>query len=118
MKKGIENNKFIYARKVGDKLVISDGKSAKMDKVFFTQQFIDSIPELNKECDKEIKDDTGITKAPNIIFLKDDEKFKDDNGNVIEIETRGERDVDTAYFKVKDVMVSFDMENLYKNIIA
>ena len=112
-KKEIDNNKFIFARQVDDKWVISDGRSVKFDKVFFTQQFIDSIPELNKECDKEIKDDNGIMKAPNIIYLKDDEKFKDDNGNVIEIETRGERDVDTAYFKVKDVMDGFDM--LYLN---
>ncbi len=48
-KKGIENDKFIYARKVGNKLIISDGKSAKMDKVFFTKEFIISVPELNKE---------------------------------------------------------------------
>ena len=116
-KKEIDNNKFIFARHIDDKWVISDGRSVKYDKVFFTQQFIDSIPELNRECDKEIKDDNGIMKAPNIIYLKDEEKFKDNNGNVIEIETRGERDVDTAYFKVKDVMDGFDMENLYKNII-
>ena len=115
-KKEIDNNKFIFARQVDDKWVISDGRSVKFDKVFFTQQFIDSIPELNKECDKEIKDDNGIMKAPNIIYLKDEEKFKDDNGNVIEIETRGERDVDTAYFKVKDVMDGFEIENLENNI--
>ena len=77
---------------------------------------METIPELNKKSDKEIVDDNGITKAPNIIYLKDDEKFKDDDGNVIEIETRGERDVDTAYFKVKDVMEGFNMENLENNI--
>jgi hypothetical protein len=116
-KKGIENDKFIYARKVGDKLVVSDGKSAKMDKVFFTKEFIISVPELNKENNEKITDDSGVMKAPNIIYLKDEEKFKDDNGKVIEIETRGERAMDTVYFKVKDVMVGFEMENLYKNII-
>jgi len=116
-KKGIENDKFIYVRKVGDKLVISDGKSAKMDKVFFLEEFINSIPEIKKEKNEKITDETGIMKAPNIIYLKDEEKFKDDNGKVIEIETRGERVMDTVYFKVKDVMVGFEMENLYKNII-
>jgi hypothetical protein len=115
-KKEIDNNKFIFARHIDDKWVISDGRSVKFDKVFFIQEFIETIPELNKECDKEIKDDDGITKAPNIIYLKDSEKFKDDDGNVIEIETRGERDVDTAYFKVKDVMEGFNMENLENNI--
>lgn len=116
-KKEIDNNKFIFARQIDGKWVISDGRSVKFDKVFFIQEFMETIPELNKKSDKEIVDDNGITKAPNIIYLKDDEKFKDDDGNVIEIETRGERDVDTAYFKVKDVMEGFNMENLYKNII-
>lgn len=112
-KKEIDNNKFIFARQIDGKWVISDGRSVKFDKVFFIQEFIETIPELNKKSDKEIIDDNGITKAPNIIYLKDDEKFKDDDGNVIEIETRGERDVDTAYFKVKDVMEGFKM--LYLN---
>jgi hypothetical protein len=112
-KKEIDKNKFIFARQIDGNWVISDGRSVKFDKVFFIQEFIDSIPELNKESDKEIVDDNGITKAPNIIYLKDEEKFKDDDGNVIEIETRGERDVDTAYFKVKDVMEGFNM--LYLN---
>jgi len=112
-KKGIENNKFIYVRKVGDKLVISDGKSAKMDKVFFLEEFVNSIPEIKKEKNEKITDDSGVMKAPNIIYLKDEEKFKDDNGKVIEIETRGERVMDTVYFKVKDVMVGFEM--LYLN---
>jgi hypothetical protein len=116
-KKEIDNNKFIFARQIDGKWVISDGRSVKFDKVFFIQEFMETIPELNKKSDKEIVDDNGITKAPNIIYLKDDEKFKDDDGNVIEIETRGERDVDTVYFKVKDVMEGFNMENLYKNII-
>lgn len=116
-KKEIDNNKFIFARQIDGKWSISDGRSAKFDKVFFIQEFMETIPELNKKSDKEIVDDNGITKAPNIIYLKDDEKFKDDDGNIIEIETRGERDVNTAYFKVKDVMEGFNMENLYKNII-
>jgi hypothetical protein len=112
-KKEIDNNKFIFARQIDGKWVISDGRSVKFDKVFFIQEFIETIPELNKKSNKEIVDDNGITKAPNIIYLKDDEKFKDDDGNVIEIETRGERDVNTAYFKVKDVMDGFNM--LYLN---
>ena len=47
------------------------------------------------------------------------QKFKDENGNgnIIEIETRGERSVDKIYFRVKDVMEGFLMENLNKTII-
>ena len=116
-KKLIENTKYLFARKSVDKWIVSDGKSAKVDKVFFTQQFINSIPELNKESNDIIVDDKGIMKAPEIIHLKDEEKFKDNEGNIIEIETRGDRTLDKIYFKVKDIMEGFKLESLYKNII-
>ena len=47
--------------------------------------------------------------------LEDEEKFHDTDGNILEIETRGERDVDKIFFRVRDVMKRFDMLNL--NII-
>ena len=42
------------------------------------------------------------------------QKFKDENGNgnIIEIETRGERSVDKIYFRVKDVMEGFCLDRL------
>ena len=116
-KKLIEKNNYLFARKTDDKWVISDGKSAKVDKVFFTQSFIDTIPELNKESNNKIADDKGIEKAPNLIHLTDDEKFKDNEGNIIEIETRGEREHDKIYFKVKDVAIGFEMCNLYTTLL-
>jgi hypothetical protein len=113
--KEIQNNNYLFARNKDDKWTITDGKSAKVDKVFFNESFIKSIPELNKNQDK-IVDDKGIEKAPNIIHLKDEDKFKDIDGNVIEIETRGEREYDKIYFRVKDVTEGFNMENLENNI--
>lgn len=115
-KKNISNDKYIFARKVNDKFIITDGKSAKVDKVFFIQSLIKTIPELNKETEEKIVDDRGIEKAPNLIYLKDEEKFKDNQGNVIEIETRGERKSNQIYFKVKDVAISFELNNLENNI--
>ena len=56
--------------------------------------------------------DEIIEEAPPIFELTDEEKFKDVDGNVIEIETRGERHEDKIYFKVKDVADSFGMPNL------
>jgi hypothetical protein len=117
-KKGIENDKFIYARKVGDKLVVSDGKSAKMDKVFFTKEFIISVPELNKENNEKITDDSGVMKVPNIIYLKDEEKFKDDNGKVVEIETRGERVKDLIIEVLKKDLRIKELELMLKNNIS
>jgi hypothetical protein len=49
--------------------------------------------------------------------LKDEEKFTDCNGNIIEIETRGERNYKQIYFKVKDVSIGFQLENLITTIL-
>jgi hypothetical protein len=92
-KKNIEANKYIFARQTDNKWIITNGKSTKVDKVFFIESIIKSIPELSNN-EKTITDDKGIEKAPPIIYLNDNEKFKDDNGNVLEIETRGTRDED------------------------
>ncbi len=111
-KKQIEAKNYIYARNKDNKWTITDGKSFKFDKILFIKSFVDKIPELKSE---EVKDDNNI-KAPLIIELKNDEKFMDNEGNIIEIETRGERAVDKIYFKVKDVSDGFEMPNLEKNI--
>ncbi len=55
--------------------------------------------------------------ATNIINLENNEKFHDNEDNIIEIETRGERKVDGIYFKVKDVINGFNMLNLDNTII-
>jgi hypothetical protein len=47
-KKSINNDKYVFARMVDDKWLITDGKSAKVDKVFFIQSLIKTIPELNR----------------------------------------------------------------------
>jgi hypothetical protein len=98
-------------------ITVSDGKSNKFDKVFYKKSFIDTIPEMNQIEEQVIIDDNNIQLAPEIIHLSDQEKFKDENNNIIEIETRGERYNNSIYFKVKDVMIGFKLDNLDKNII-
>ena len=53
-----------------------------------------------------------VENAPQILYLEDGEKFHDADGNVIEIETRGERHRNNIYFNVKDVSVGFEMLRL------
>jgi len=113
--KKIEASIFKYARKINETWILTDGKSVKFDKVIIKEEFIKTIPELNNQ-NEIINDDHGIEKAPGIIHLNDDEKFKDIEGNILEIETRGEREYNKIYFKVKDVAEKFNMSNLYKNI--
>jgi hypothetical protein len=48
-------------------------------------------------------------KAPPILELTDDEKFVDINGNVLDIEVRGTKDMNNIYFKVVDVANKFGL---------
>lgn len=114
-KKQIEAKNYIYARNKDDKWVLSDGKSFKFDKIFFIKSFVEKITELT-QTEEIITDDNNISKAPAIIILKDEEKFTDNDGNIIDIETRGERAFDKIYFKIKDVADGFMMPNFEKNI--
>ena len=74
------------------------------------------IPEMVEENIDDVVEsdivDEIIEEAPEIFELTDEEKFKDIDGNVLEIETRGERHEDKIYFKVSDVSKVFDMPRL------
>lgn len=94
---------------------VSDGKSRKYDKLFFAKSFVDTIPEINEETEIETIDKKDI--LPEIINLEDHEKFKDENGNIIEIETRGERKYEKIFFKVKDAAVGFQIDRLQDVIL-
>ena len=115
-KKNIDTIKYIFARLKENEWIVTDGKSVKFDKVFFNKSFINTIPELKINDNKTLSSNDN-EKILNIILLDDNEKFKDDNGDIIEIETRGERLVNKIYFKVKDVMEGFNLENLHNTII-
>ena len=122
-RKNISEDKFIFARKnrKSNEWIISDGKSPKVDKVFIVETYIQEIPELNSnnittDSEQKIVDDKGIQKAPNVIYLKDSEKFKDETGNPLDIETRGIRKCNGIYFRVKDVenvLIFLDFEIYY-----
>lgn len=101
---------YIFMRLSNDKWIETNGSSQKLDKVFILKTVLDTIPELNQS--EIITDDNGIEKAPNIIYLEKHEKFYDNDGNTLDIETRGERNVDHIYFKVKDIMEGFGLNRL------
>jgi len=61
---------------------------------------------------EELTINQEILEAPKLLLLDDSEKFKDADGNIIEIETRGTRDKKNIYFKVSDVSKGFDMKYL------
>ena len=114
----IKNKKitdYIYAKIKDGIWIQSDGKSYKYDKILIKKSFVETIKEIN-EPDK-ISEESKYEILPHIIELENNEKFKDTNGNIINIETRGERNVNNIYFKVKDVMIAFDINRLNETLI-
>lgn len=107
------SNKFHLFAKFNDKKwVKSSGKSYKFDKVFLLKSWMDK-KYLNDKAELYVD---NTQDAPEIIELEDNEKFIDGDGNVLEIEVRGERECDKCYFKVKDVMDEFDMPKLHDTL--
>ena len=58
------------------------------------------------------EDNYEYPETPELLKLEDNEKFKDDDENIIEIETRGQRTPKGIYFLAKDVSKAFNMNNL------
>ena len=117
-KKNIDITHFIYARLIDNAWIVNEGMSVKYDKVLIRKAYLEKREEYTNEINnKNVCDDKGTEKAPNIIILNDEEKFKDDDGNVLEIETRGVRDRKGIYFKVKDVSEALNIKHLQTLII-
>ena len=110
-KKNIPITDYIYANKMkNDEWNVSDASSKKA-KLLLTKTWADQ---------HIIKDSLGEEEykiAPNKIELEENEKFRDVNGNVIEIKTLGERHHEKIYFCVHDVSIGFDMPNLNRNLL-
>jgi len=98
---------YVYAKPVDGGWDVSDGKSRKYDKVFFKKSFYDAIPEVT---DEKIVEINNVPPVPDIVVLADEEKFRDDQNNMICIETRRNTN-GGVYFKAKDVARYIDPEN-------
>jgi hypothetical protein len=111
--KELTSSDFIFAKKSDDEWIASEGKSVKYDKVFLKKKLVDKLDEING-----VKTEyNGIEEAPDIIELENHEKFQDNEKNIVEIETRGERKANNIYFLVKDVSEAFNIPKLYDSII-
>lgn len=71
----------------------------------------DEVSKVNNVVIKQFKP------APPILDVKEHEKFQADDGEIIEIETRGERHPDKIYFLVADVARGFGLHALMRDII-
>ena len=55
--------------------------------------------------------------VPPLLQLKDEEKFKDENGNLVEIETRGKKTFDGIFFSGKDVEKMLNLTDVSRLIL-
>lgn len=107
----IPEGEYIYAYEKEKKWIRSK-QSYKVAKILIKKTWVDcNVPKLKidilnknkltEEHDTEINIDDlyEIPPAPEILELNDEEKFKDKDGNILEIEVRGERHFDKCYFK-------------------
>jgi hypothetical protein len=115
-KKNISSEYFIYGRLINGNWTEHSNTSVKLDKIFIKKSYLDKIKLYTDEINNIEDEDADVKKAPEIIELNDDDKFKDDEGNVLEIETRGERKWDKIFFRVSDVSKGFEMKQLSKTL--
>lgn len=141
-KKKIPNTEYVYAnlKKNEWNITTEECKKAQLlvsrewiDKYFFPTIKKQKIEETNKTINEPDINDEQITEnkdeletsvideecenAPPELFLEDEEKFKDVNGNIIEIKTVGEKSKNKIFFKVKDVMNGFGLISLDKVLL-
>ena len=89
-----------------------------VDKNFFKIDTLETNSEELEDAEESDYDNIEeIEEVPAILDFEDSERFKDCDGNIFEIETRGERNKNKIYFKVKDVMKAFDISNLNQIIV-
>jgi hypothetical protein len=131
-KKNIPNDEYLYAtynekkqewtiydkdKKVPNKVSLYISKSWCDDNLLKPKRKIAKKNKLEKNENKkeDIKDEENekeYEEAPELIVLDDNEKFRDNEGNIYEIETRGTRDHDGIYFLAEDIAKAFEIGNI------
>ena len=119
LKKLTLNKDYILAYIKGNNWIISNENYSKA-KILLDQQWIHTnVPKMmiNIDVSNNIDELYDVPPAPELLEIEDHEKFRDSNGNIIEIEIRGERNHKNCYFKVDDISKGFKMPNLQNIII-
>ena len=83
-------------------------------KLFLLESYVvNNIPKMMDEIKQKLY---KYDEAPDILELNPEEKFKDKNGKIIDIQVRGNRDSNNCYFRVKDISIGFEMPSLQTTI--
>jgi len=89
-------------------------ESYRKAKLFITVKWTNKNLICFKNSEDKTTEDLQIEglKAPPLLILDDNEKFVDKDGNKLEIEIRGTKDINNIYFRVKDVSDGFKLKNI------
>jgi hypothetical protein len=113
--KKLNENDYIFMKYIKSKneWLISEDKY-KSAKLFLTKEWTTNNLVIFKKDDDKTEEDLKIEslKAPPILNITDNEKFVDIDGNKLDIEIRGTRNINDIYFKVKDVSDKFKLSNI------
>jgi hypothetical protein len=115
-KKKIPKEYYVYIteNKTGVRVYTDDNAVPSKAVLHIKKKWVDMYIKKKPLCEvmAQSTDEETPVDAPSILFLEEEEMFKDDNGNPVKIETRGEREVDKVYFLVNDVAKCFDIPTL------
>jgi len=102
------NLDHVFGRIINNVFVITSNYSMKNGSIYITKDDYDNAfgekPELLQEAPPLLEDD-------DLIF------FKSEDGTEYNVEMRGQRSKELIFFKVKDIMTVFQMQNLQNNIL-
>jgi hypothetical protein len=112
-KKRLTDDDYIFGYKNEDKWILSNKEYPKA-KLLLTKEWVQAnVPKfMSDDAEKKYE----CEEAPPILELTNKEKFQDKDGNILEIEVRGERDPKKCYFRVKDISKGFKLKGLQQTI--
>lgn len=117
-RKSIPPYSYFYALKSAGGWKASDANCYKAKLLLTASWARQHIPRLRKDSAVPENDLPAeeFVMAPDLLILDDSEKFIGEDGNPIELETRGERHPEKILFKLSDVSKGFGVANL--NIVV
>ena len=71
---------------------------------------------MDDDCVNDEEGKYEYPQAPDLLLLEEEEKFRDSDGRVVEIETRGEMTPKGIYFSAKDVSVAFGLNRIVDSL--
>jgi len=134
--KKLKSNDYLYVKYIKSKNEwIPSEESYKVAKVLLSKEWVEN--NVNKFKNNNIINDTIDTSVqlelcsssrtfplgkvvqptPPLLTLENNEKFMDIDGNILDIEVRGEKEINKIYFKVKDIEDKFKLNNVNNTII-